>query len=212
MKLDDRLLRELADLEKRIIEAAKSAFEGDWGHWTVLDTVNHACAWKNNALKKVESRLRGGEARYHSDKSLEEVNRHYYEKAKGCSRRDAIGIIEDTLARECAVLEAIEGRESSDDLAPTGYEGSVSDYLTFDLILHPVNHYAYYAIRNDEYEVFLEAERYVSKYRSSIFKDLGSLDIKGLAGEEELKRMLDKGYEWQNDDLFVLVRSMAVRG
>jgi hypothetical protein len=209
MRLEGRILADLAESEKRIIDASKAAFEGDFGHWTVLDTVNHACSWKNNALKKVEARIRGEDASYHSGSSLEDVNRHYYDKAKGASKAEALATIDATLARAAEVLRGIEGRDSSAGLAPTGYGGSVSDYLTYDLIIHPINHYAYYAIRNDEYDAFLEVERYVSKYRSSAFKDMSVIDIKGFADEKLIREIFDRGYEWRHDDLFILLKSMA---
>jgi len=205
----DDSLRELADVEKRAIELAKSGHAGSYEHWTVLDTINHACSWKNNALRKVESRLQGEDVRYHSDKVLDDVNRHYYEKARDYSRSKTIEVAEAALEKSLNVLGKIRGKESSKDLAPIGYEGAVIEYLTFDLIHHPIAHYAYYAVRNDEYEVFLEIERFVSKRRSSVFSDLGVVSIKGFADKKTLDGILSKGYEWQHDELFIQIKSMV---
>jgi hypothetical protein len=207
-RIDDGL-RDLAEIEKRMLDLAKSAYAGSYEHWTIRDTINHACSWKGNALKKVEARLRGEAASYRSDASLEDVNRHYYEKTKEYSKRKTAEAIDSTLARGLEACGKIAGKESSTELAPAGYEGTVIDYLTFDLIFHPVSHYAYYAIRNDEYEVFLEVERFVSKRRGSIFKDLGVMSVKEFADEKTLREILDKGYEWQHDDLFIQMKSIA---
>jgi hypothetical protein len=209
MKVRMRQLRDLAEVEKRIIGAAKADFPGDFGHWSVLDTIRHACAWKNAGLAKVGARIRGEEAPYYSGEPLELINRRFYGEASGSTKQDALSEINKILAVESEVLEAIRGRESSELLAPSGYRGTVSDYLAFDLIFHPVDHYAYYAIRNDEYEVFLEVERYVAKYRSSAFSDMSVVDIKGIADGERLGELFDRGYEWQHDDLFILLRSMV---
>jgi hypothetical protein len=209
MKVRMRQLRDLAEVEKRIIGAAKADFSGDFGHWTVLDTIRHACAWKGAGLAKVGSRIRGEEAPYHSGEPLERINRRFYGEASGSTKQDALSEIDRILALESEVLEAIKGRESSELLAPSGYRGTVSDYLAFDLIFHPVDHYAYYAIHNDEYEVFLEVERYIAKYRSSAFSDMSVVDIKGIADSDRLRELFDRGYEWQHDDLFILLRSMV---
>jgi hypothetical protein len=208
VKIRMRQLRDLAEVEKRIIGAAKAGFAGGFDHWTLIDTISHACAWKAAGLGKVESRIRGEEAAFHSGEPLEDINRRLYEEARGRSAQDALREIDRIVAREAEVLESLKGRESSVDLVPSGYRGTVSDYLAFDLIFHPVDHYAYYAIRNDEYEVFLEVERYVAANRSSAFSDMGVMDLKGYADGDSLKEIFDRGYEWQHDELFILLRSM----
>jgi hypothetical protein len=197
---------ELSNLEKDMIRISTIQFNGSYEHWTLLNTINHVLAWENSAMKKVEARIRNEEVKFHSDKSLDDVNRLYYDKTKSYTTNQTIDIIESTLEKEKEVIGKIKGHEESKGYAPIGYIGIVYEYLVFDLIYHPINHYAFYALKNNEYKVFLEIEKYISTNRSSLFNDLGTMNLKEFATREEIKVLFEKGYEWEHDELYIQIK------
>jgi hypothetical protein len=201
---------DLVSIEKSIIQMSKGSFESTFDHWTMLNTVNHVYSWKNSALKKVEARIKNESVSFHSDKSLDNVNRHYYEKTKDYAKEQTIGIIESTFGKGKELLERIKGKEQSKELVPIGYEGTLFEYLVFDLIYHPVIHYVFYAIKNNEYDVFNEVGKYIRKNRNTVFNDFGILNLKELMTMSEKDEIFKKGYEWENDDVFILIKHVTV--
>jgi hypothetical protein len=107
------------------------------------------------------------------------------------------------------IYEKLKGKESSKELVPIGFDGTVFDYLKYDLIYHPISHYIFYSIKNDEYGIFLELEKYITENRVSIFNDLGVLNLKNYLMENEYEKLFLKGYEWENDELFIQIKEMT---
>ena len=210
MNIDIRqIYKDLTTCEKRLLANAKQVFESSYDHWTIEDTVNHAYSWKLSGLKKVEGRVKGEEVRFHAERPLDEINVEYYEKHKGHTKEETREVIERTIYRVNKVLEQIQGKESMNEYAPIGYSGSVLEYLQFDLIYHPMNHYLLYAIKNDEYGLLLELEEFIKVNRSTVFRDLGVLGLKGYMKEEEHSIIFKKGYEWEHDDLYVYMKEVS---
>jgi hypothetical protein len=201
---------DLASIEKKIIQMPKGSFEGSYDHWTILNTTNHVYSWKSNALKKVEARIKGESVSFHSDKSLDEVNRHYFEKTKDYSIDQTSGIIESTFLRQKELLERVKGKEQSKELVPIGYEGTLFEYLAFDWIYHAVIHYVFYAIKNDEYDLFNEVGKYIRMNRNAAFNDFGILNLKEMMTGSERTEIFKKGYEWENDEVFILIKHVTV--
>jgi len=197
----------LVIIEKKLITNTEAKFESSYEHWNILNTINHTYSWKSSALKKVELRLDGKEAKFHSDDPIESINKNFYEKTKDYSSKKTIEIINDY--QKCAeiMIEKIKGNESSEDLAPQGFDGSVFDYLVYDLIFHPVNHYIFYSVKNDEYGMFLDLEEYIKINRSGLYKDLAILNLNGFMEKDEYCRLFKKGYEWEHDDLYINIKA-----
>jgi hypothetical protein len=197
-------------LEKEILNLSKSDFESSYDHWTLINTLNHVYSWKNGALKKVELRLAGKEAKYHSDESLETINQNIYKMTVNYSKRKTIEVLNETEQKIRAISAKIRNHELSKELAPNDFNGTVFDYLRYDLIYHPINHYLFYAIKNNEYDVFLVVEKFITKYRSVIFNDLGIINLKEFIAPKDIEAVFTKGYEWENDDLFIQIKQITV--
>jgi len=201
---------DLATVEKRIIDFAKQDCIGTYEHWTILNTLNHAYSWKNNALGKVRSRLNSKEAYFHSEKPIDVINREYYESTNDYSKTQTVEIIDMFLEKQKVLYNKIRGKETSKELAPLGYEGTVFDYLKYDLIYHPINHYLFYAIKNTEYEVFLEVEKFIAENRSTLYNDLGIVDLKGMMDKTESRIIFNRSYEWEHDDLYINIKENTI--
>lgn len=197
-------------VEKEILNLSKSDFESSYEHWTLINTMNHVYSWKNGALKKVELRLVGKEAKYHSDESLDTINQKTYATTMSYSKRKTIEILNETEQKIRALYIKIRNHESSKELAPNGFNGTVFDYLKYDLIYHPINHYLFFAIKNNEYEVFVAVEKYITKYRSIIFNDLGIINLKEFIDKKDIEALFTKGYEWEHDDLYIQIRQITL--
>ena len=77
------------------------------------------------------------------------------------------------------------------------------------MLYHPISHYLYFAIRNNEYKLFLEIEKYIKKNRSTVYNDLGIIDIKEIIDPAMYKEIFSKGYEWENDDLYNTIKEIT---
>jgi hypothetical protein len=206
------LIKSCADLllvEKEILDVNKSDFVSSYDHWTLLNTINHVYSWKIEALKKVELRLTGKEANYHAKESLETINQKIYKTTMQYSKRKTIEILNETKQKIGFISEKIRDHESSKELAPIGFNGTVFDYLKYDLMYHPVNHYVFYALKNNNYEAFLAVERFITKNRSVIFNDLGITNLKEFMKEDDSKTIFNKGYEWEHDDLYIQLKQIT---
>jgi hypothetical protein len=194
-------------VEKKIIELSGGGFVGSFETWTLLDTINHACAWKKTALQKIELRLDGKEVDFHDKMAIDLINRSFYEESRNRSKERTLKNMVEIADLSRRILRMLSGREDSEDISPIGFSGPVGEYLRYDLLFHPINHYIFYSIKNNEYGMFLEIERYVAKNRRSVFKDLSVLDFSGFCGAQEYVDLFTRGYEWQNDDLYIHLKS-----
>ena len=196
----------VSSLEKNLIQNSKSNIISSYEHWNILNTVNHVCSWQNNAINKVENRLKGIAVNYHSTTTtIEQVNLHYYEKTKNYSKQKTFKFIDEVDAKIRTLATSINGKETLKELAPSGFDGTVFDYLKMDLIYHPINHYIYYSLKNDEYDNFNLIEKLISQTRQSVFNDLGVIDFEYFMESEMYDLIIKKGYEWKNNDLYIYI-------
>ena len=134
----------------QFVQISPSSFE----KWTLLDTINHVNAWKRIALEKVQLKIDGKEATYHSSRSIEVVNREIYNQN---SSNDAVmtkAFIEQNQKVAEQLFHQILGKETSMELCPTGFKGNVSAYLLYDLILHPAKHYLSFFMKTNDDKMF----------------------------------------------------------
>jgi hypothetical protein len=200
---------ELLTIEKKMLDLDKLGFESSYEHWTLLNTINHVYSWKTGALKKVELKLSGKEAKYKSDESLDILNHKYYKETCNYSKRKTIEVMNEVNQKIRSINDKIKDRGSSKELAPKGFNGTVFEYLKYDLIYHPINHYVFYAIKNSEYDIFIVLEKYIQDRRSTIFSDLGIMNLKELINENETGKVFNKGYEWEQDELYNQIKTMT---
>jgi hypothetical protein len=206
--LEDESL-EILVIEKEILNISKSRFRGTDDHWTLKNTINHVCSWRKIAIGKVESRIDGNEKDILNGKTVEKINNEFYKETKGYSKRETIRNIEMCKTKISLLYQKIKGKENSTEVAPFGFKGTVFEYLKGDLLYHPISHYLYFAIRNNEYALFLEIEKYIKKTRSAVYNDLGIIDIKEIIDPTMYKEVFSKGYEWQNDDLYNTIKDIT---
>ncbi len=198
----------ISSLEIELIINSSSSTGGTFDHWSILNTINHVCSWKNHAINKVESRQKGEPVNYHSSTTtVDQVNHHYFDKTRDYSSKQTIEVINDTKIRIKSITESIKGNESSTQLVPSGFKGNVFDYLKMELVYHPVDHYIYYSLKNDEFMDFTLLEKLIYKYRQTAFNDLGVLDFSEFMEPKLFDTITNKGVEWKNDDLYIHVIS-----
>ncbi len=195
-------------LETKILATSKLNFVGSYDHWNILNTLNHACCWKNSALRKVELRLDGEDSKFHSDEPLETINQAFYYQTEKYTKEQTQEVIAETFKNARLLIGKIKGQELSKELAPIGYNGDVLNYLICDLIYHPVNHYIYYAIKNNEYEVFLLLEQYINSTKNDLYKDLGILSIKGLIESNIRDQIFIKDNIWDKNKLYLIIKTI----
>jgi len=201
---------ELQLYEHKLINIPKETHESSYEHWSFLNTINHVYCWEINALNKVEARIKNENVNYHSDKSLEDVNKHYYEKTRDYSKDQTLEIMESTSRKALEIFNQIEGKEESKELVPIGYMNTVFDYLVFDLIYHGIIHYAFYAIKHNDFKLFEEVGKYIRSNRKTMFNDFGIMNMKELMTPKEKGEIFKKGYEWENDDLYIQIKHITV--
>jgi hypothetical protein len=96
----------------------------------------------------------------------------------------------------------LDGEDTSSTYAPLNTKGKLFDYLKGDLVYHPISHYLYYAIRNNEYNLFLEIKKYIIKTSDTVYSDLGPIDPKEIIEPSKFNEVFTKNDKWENDDLF----------
>lgn len=104
----NKKLQSLVTIEKKLIDNTESSFESSYEHWNILNTINHTFSWKNSAIRKVELRLNGKEAIFHSDDPIESINRGFYEGTKNYSREKTIEIIDAFQEKSKVMIEKIK--------------------------------------------------------------------------------------------------------
>jgi hypothetical protein len=197
--------KELELLEEKLLVINETNTIGSYEHWNILNTINHAFCWKNSAIKKVDLRLSGKISNFHSDEPLESINKHFYEQTKQYTEKDTLETMHETLKHVNSICEKIKGKELSNEYVPYGYNNNVHNYLMYDLLYHPITHYIYYTIKNNEYEAFSSIENYLNMHISIL--DFGMFSFKGMMENDDGKNMFIKESKWDTSKLYQNIKS-----
>lgn len=198
----------LVEIENQMLDAP-SQFTGSWEHWTLTDTIFHTNSWKSFALNKVKQRLEGKSSPYHGTQPLDEINRTIYDNTGSDKKENVRKLIHDVGILTEEVLEKISGKEDSNEYAPSGFGGSVQDYLFHDLIVHPVKHYLYYCIRNDDLALFGKIEDYIDSQNGILPEKENIIDLKIFFPENKNTTLFDKTGSWAKNALFQKIRNIS---
>ena len=196
----------LFGLEKEFNARFVSPFRSSLEHRTLLDTIRHATMWKMSALEIIKKRIEGADAYFHTESELAEIDDEIYMATSGEDSTQTLIFIDQVKHSAEFVFGMIRARGRMEIPGPLGFDGTALDYLTFSLVHRPIRRYLFYAVRNDEFALFLHLERYIQKYGSSLFTDDATLDMRVLYKPSADGKLFDKDKRWEVDTLYQRIR------
>ena len=200
---------EVSKLEEYIIDNYKSDFVGDNDHWTIINTINHVCCWKKIAVSRVENNIKGVPDNILEGKNIDVINNELYVKTLKYTEIETRSFIKQCENEIQNLYVKLNNNDKSSEYVPQDREGTLFDYLKGDLLYHPMSHYLYYAIRNNEYSLFLELKKYIVKTSDTVYKDLSVIDLKEIIDPSKYIEIFGKNAEWKKDDLFIKIKKLT---